>query len=363
MIQKGYKFRIYPNEKQKDLINKTFGCVRFVWNYWTDIFNNQKEGCYKRPKQFRDEFPWMKEVSFSPIRQRERDFKALTKQFFNPRRKKKIGRPQFKNKKGKQSYRLANNKFYIQGNKIRLEKIGFVTIKIDREISENLKLVNATISRDKVGDFYVSITVEQEVIKKAKTGKQVGLDVGLKSFVTQSDGVMVENPKYFRKSQSKVKKVQQHFSRKVKDSKSFNKARIKVAKVYRKIERQRRRFLHNLSNKIVTEFDVIAVENLNVKGMTKNHSMAKSICDASWAEFFRQLEYKSAWYGKEFIAVASPHTSQTCSVCVYMSKENRKTQEDFTCMRCGHHEHADLNAAKFILIKSASVKAEFDERL
>jgi putative transposase len=363
MLQKAYKFRIYPNNTQKVLLAKTFGCCRYAWNSWVDNFKKTEDQVFKTPKDFKSELEWMKEVSSSAIQQKERDFQEFKNQFFNKARKKKLGRPQFKSKRNKQSYRLPNQKFSINDNKIRLEKIGFVKMVADRDIPENVKFVNATISRDTCNDYYVSILVEENIKPKEKTSKEVGIDVGLKSFAVLSDGTVVDNPKHFRENQPELKRVQQHLSRKVRGSNRYRRNKMKVSKFHRKIARQRSYFLHNVTSSIVSNYDVIAVEDLNVSGMVKNHCLAKSIHDASWSEFFRQLSYKCEWYGKELRkADRFEPTSKTCSICGFYYKDLTLKIREWRCPCCNTKHDRDANASTNILKKSAGVEAELQTR-
>lgn len=359
--QKAYKFRIYPNKTQRVLLNKTFGCIRYVWNSWVENFNKAKDAVkvFKTPKEFKAEIEWMSEVSSASIQQKERDFFEFKKQFFSKKRKKSIGRPSFKSRKQRQSYRLPNQKFTVLDNKIRLEKIGRVKTVFDRAIPEDVKFLNVTVSKDLVGDYFVSILVEENIEHKIKDGCEVGVDVGLKEFAILSTEEKFENPKFFRESQSELKKIQQHLSRKVKGSNRRCEVKLKVAKSHRKIDRQRTHFLHNVSSYIVNNFDVIAIEDLNVGGMLKNHKLAKSIQDVSWSTFFKQLEYKSAWYGKELRKVGRfVPTSKTCNRCGYYYQHLTLEIREWICPVCGVKHDRDINAAKNILKLSVGVDAE-----
>jgi putative transposase len=352
MFQKSYKFRIYPNETQKVLLNKTFGCVRFAWNQWVENFNKGKDDVkvFKTVKELRQENEWMKEVSHNSINQKEQDFYQFKNQFFNKNRKQKLGKPKFRSKKDKQSFRLANDRFNIINNKIRLEKIGFVKIILDRIIPKDVKFINCTVSKDKCNDYYVSIIIEETIQSKIKTGKEIGIDVGLKSFCTLSDGTVVDNPKYFCENQAELKQIQQHLSRKVKGSNRYNKCKLRLAKIQRKIARQREFFLHNLSSYLVNYYDIICIEDLNISGMLKNRNLAKSISDVSWFEFFRQLEYKSKWYGKEIRKVNRfEPTSKICSNCGYYYKNLTLDIREWTCPICKMEHDRDINASKNIL--------------
>ena len=231
MIQRAYKFRIYPNKAQMSLLNKTFGATRYAWNQWVENFNKSKELTkeFKTPKQFKQELTWMSEISSAAIQQKEQDFFAFKQQFFSKKRKTKLGRPAFKSRRNKQSYRLPNQKFDIRGSKIRLEKIGLVKTVFDRSIPQNIKFVNCTISKDLVGEYFVSIIVEEQNIFLLKTGKSVGIDLGLKSFAVLSTGWVVDAPEFFRENQSKLTKLQQHLARKDRGSNRYHHTKRQVA--------------------------------------------------------------------------------------------------------------------------------------
>jgi len=324
-----------------------------------DNFNKKVDQVFKTPKIFKEEIEWMKEVSSAALQQKEQDFKEFKNQFFNKARKKKLGRPSFKVKRNKQSYRLPNQKFYIKDNKIRLEKIGFVKMAVDREIHKDVKFINATVSRDTCNDYFVSILVEENIQPKEKTGKEIGIDVGLKSFAVLSDDTVVDNPKFFRENQPELKRIQQHLSRKIKGSNRFCQNKKALSRFHRKIARKRGHFLHNLTSSIINNYDVIAIEDLNISGMVQNHCLAKSIHDASWAEFFRQISYKSTWYGKEIRKVGRfEPTSKTCNVCGFYYKDMTLEVREWECPCCGTKHDRDGNAAKNILKQSAGVEAE-----
>jgi len=357
-MEKAYKFRIYPNKNQKVLINKTFGCIRFAWNQWTEQFNKSKISILETPKQLRDKFEWMKEISYSPVRCKFLDFLQFKKQFFNKNRKKKLGKPNFKSKKNKQSFRLAHDRIKINQeiNKIRLEKIGWVKVIFDRIIPENVKIINATISKDLVEDLYICITVEQNIEQKPKTGKEVGIDVGLTHFAILSNGEKKENPRFFRENQSEIVRIQRHLARKVKGSRRYEESRRKLAKLYRKVVRQRENFIHEFSSYLVNNFDIIAVETLSIQNMLKNHNLAKSIQDVAWNQLFVQLAYKCRWYGKEFRkSDRFEATSKKCSVCGYKNTELTLAVREWTCPICRTKHDRDINGAVNVLNESKLV--------
>lgn len=361
---KAQKYRLIPNNAQKVLLGKTFGCVRFAWNKNVDAFNSFNKETNPNPifltsTEVRNEFEWMKEVSAAAIQQKEIDFKEFKKQRFSNNRKKKIGNPSFKSKHDKQSFRLPNQKFSVEKNQIRLEKIGKVKFIIDRELPIG-KLMSITISKDTIGNYYASILIETEIKQLEKTNKEVGIDVGIKEFLTSSDGQVVSNPKYFRESQSKLKKSQQRLSKKKKGSSRRIKAKLKVAKIHKKISNQREYFLHNVSTQLVKEYDTIVVEDLNVSGMIKNRKLSKSIADASWSKFYSMLDYKCTWYGKTLIKINRfEPTSKKCSSCGWIKNDLSLKDRIFNCEACNLSIDRDLNAS--INIKRVGVNALYNQ--
>jgi len=297
----------------------------------------------------------MKEVSFTAVQQKERDFKEFKKQFFSKTRKKVVNRPKFKSRYGKQSFKLCNtDRFSILTDRIRIEKMGWINFTQHQSLPEVHKLISVTISKDSLGDYYVSILVETDIKQFEKTGKSIGIDVGIKEFATLSDGTVIHNPKYFRENQSKLKRSQQHLSRKKKGSIRHKKQKLKVAKIHKKIQRQRELFLYTTSLNIVKNYDVICIEDLNVSGMVKNRKLAKSISDAGFSTFFRILKYKSEWYGKELVQTGRfEPTSKTCSNCGNVKKELKLSERTYHCEVCKHSQDRDLNAA--INIKALGV--------
>ena len=359
---KAYKYRLNPNIKQSVALNKTFGCVRYFWNHQVEAFNSYDKEAnplanFKTSTEVRKENQWMKEVSAAAIQQKEIDFKIFKKQYFNKSRKKRIGKPSFKKPNDNQSFRLPNQKFTIEAGRIRLEKIGKVKFIEDRPLPNNCKLMSITVSKDHCGNYYGSILVETNIKQFEKTTKTIGIDVGIKEFATLSNGLVINNPKYFRESQAKLAKVQRMFSRKKKGSSRYKKAKLKIARVHKKIANQRSYFLHNVSTRIVKDYDVICIEDLNVAGIVKNRSLSKSISDASFSKLFSMLEYKSKWYGKELVKIPRfAPSSKTCSNCGSVKKELTLSQRTFRCDSCGFEMDRDLNAS--INIESIGVEMQ-----
>ena len=364
MHLKAFKFRLYPTSDQENLLNKTFGCVRFVWNQLTENFNSWNPITNPKPEPLNEkllkdnpEFEWLNEVSAATLQQKRIDFDETKKQFFNRNRKTKIGRPKFKSRKNRQSFRLPNQKFKLDQEQslIRLEKIGHVKIVLDRMIPDCANYRSVTISKDPSGKFYVSILVQININPKPLTGKMVGIDLGLKDLFILSDGSKIDNPKWFHENQMKLKKAQQHLSRKQPRSNRRNKQRIKVAKVHEKIKFQRNHFLHEVSTNLVTNYDVICVEDLNVSGMMKNHKLAKAIQNASWSSFVSMLDYKCNWYGKTLVKIDRWYpSSKTCSSCGSKVESMSLDVREWTCPDCGIHHDRDINAARNILQKGFS---------
>ena len=345
---KAYKYRIYPNKIQQEKLAKTFGCVRFLWNKNVETFNSRGE--HKTSAELRQEFDFLREVSAAAIQQKEMDFKAYKSQRFSKTRKKKISNPSFKSRKDKQSFRLPNQKFKVLGNKVQLEKIGKVSIKIDRMFSG--KCMSVTVSMDTCGDYFASILVDEDVSQKPKTNCSVGIDVGLKQLITTSDGLQIDR---LRDNQAKLKHIQQRLSRKKKGSVRFKKLKLRLAKIHRKQARRREWLLHNISAHLVESYDVIAVEDLNIAGMMKNHKLAGTIADASWSEFIRQLDYKCQFYGKELVKINRWFpSSKTCSCCGAIKEDLKLSDRIYSC-DCGLSIDRDLNAS--LNIKAVGVDA------
>lgn len=348
-----YKYRLYPNKTQQTLLNKTMGCVRYFWNQQVATFNSYDKETNPKPEfktstELRNEVEWMKDVSAAAIQQKEIDFKEYRKQLFSKNRKKKLGFPAFKKKSNRQSFRLPNQKFSVIGNKIRLEKIGKVSMVIDRELPIG-KLMSVTISRNPSGQYFAAILIETKINYKPKTNREVGIDLGIKTFSTQSDGVEISNPKFLSKSQTKLNRLQKYLSKKQKGSNRRNKCRLKIAKVHQKITNQRDWFLHNYSTRLINDYDRIYIEDLNVSGMLKNHCLAGAISDACWSKLVSMLTYKAEWYGKDVIKVGRFYASSKTCECGVKNDNLKLSDRVWVCESCGTTNQRDLLAANNIL--------------
>lgn len=352
-VLKSYKYRIYPTAEQEIMLAKTFGCVRFYWNNLVDTFNSysteNKTLSFKTSTDLRREFEWMSEISAVALQQKAKDFDNTRKQYFSKSRKSKIGKMSFKKKGGNQSFRLNNQAFRLINNRIHLQKIGRVKISIHRELPTDCKLLSVTISKNPSGKFFASINFETEKIFKPKTGKDVGLDLGIKTFSTQSDGIEISNPKYLSKNQAKLKRLRQYFARKEKGSNRREKCRLKIAKLHQKIVNQRDWFLHNYSTQLINDYDTIFIEDLAVSDMLKTKSLAKNISDVSWSKFVGMLEYKAKWHGKKVHKVDRFYaSSKTCS-CGVKNTELKLSDREWVCQSCGTIHDRDKLAAQNIL--------------
>jgi len=352
---KSYKYKLNPNKEQIVLLNKHFGSIRFVYNH----FLNERKLEYETNKNTLnyydnarsltelkklDEYQWLNEINSQSLQQSLKNLETAYKNFF----KFKKGFPNFKSKHDKNSFTVPQS-VKLEKGKLSIPKFKEpINIILHRKFTGIIK--QCTISKTPTNEYFVSILVETTHTQLPKTGKTIGVDLGIKDFAITSDGYKYKNNRYTKTYQKELKLNQRHLSRKIKNSNSYNKQKLKVAKIHKKITNSRVDNLHKISTDLVKNYDIIALENLNIKGMVKNHKLAKHITDASWGSFVQMLIYKAEWNDKKIVQIDRFFpSSKTCNCCGYINQNIKLDIREWTCPSCHTVLDRDINASKNIL--------------
>ena len=352
-MNKAYKFRIYPNEEQKILFAKTFGCVRFIYNKMLEdkieYYNQTKEKLNNTPAQYKTEFEWLKEADSLALSNAQMNLQKAYNNFFsNP---KKYGFPKFKSKhRSQKSYTTNNQKgsVKIENGYIQLPKTGLVKIKQHRNIPDDYKIKSVTISQNAGGKYFASVLFEyEEEIAEKELESFIGLDFSMHELYVDSNGNCPEFPRYYRLSEKKLKKEQRKLSKMVKGSINREKQRVRVAKLHEKVANQRKDFLHKQSRQIANAYDCVCIENLNMQAMAQSLNFGKSVSDNGWGMFTAFLKYKLEELGKRLVKIDKFFaSSQICSACGYKNSETKDLSvREWICPCCQTHHNRDINAA------------------
>ena len=351
IIKYTYKFRLEPTDEQKTLLNKHFGSVRWSYNYFLnqrkeEYLNNKKSITYNQQSKFltelktNDETEWLKEVNSQSLQYSLKCLDQAYQNFFN----KRTQFPKFKSKRNKNSFTCPqfvkndDNLLFIPKFQDGIEMI------MERKIKGTIK--KATITKTPTGKYFVSILTEMEYTPVGKTGLSVGIDLGIKDFLVLSNGTKIKNHRFLKHYERSLKLNQQSLSRKTSKSVRYEKQRIKVARIYEKITNSRMDLIHKTTNSLIKQFDTIYLEDLNIKGMMKNHKLSKAISDVCWSKFIDTLEYKSGWNDKSVVHIDRFFpSSKTCSKCGWINNNLTLKDREWTCPKCGEKHDRDFNAA------------------
>jgi putative transposase len=364
--KKVFKYRFYPTQEQKRILAKTFGCVRYVYNWAlrtrTDLYYQQSERWYYAQMSTaltllkkQDDHAWLTEVSSVPTQQALRHLDKAFIHFFEGR----AAYPTFKKKHNDQSAEYTRSAFKWDGKELTLAKMDEpLAVVWSRPLPEGCNPTTVTVTKDEANRYCVSLVVEQDIKHLPVTNKMVGLDLGIKSMVITSDGHSHGNLKFFAKDERKLAKAQRRHAKKQKGSKNRGKARLKVARIHKRIADRRRDYQHKLSTQIIRENQVVCVESLQVKNMLKNHHLAKAISDVGWGEFVRQLAYKATWYGRVLVKIDKFYpSSKRCHHCGHILDSLDLVIRFWQCPECHTSHDRDINAAKNILAAGLAVAA------
>ncbi|MFE9323377.1 RNA-guided endonuclease InsQ/TnpB family protein [Nocardia sp. NPDC052278] len=367
LVKRAYKYRFYPSERQERELVRTFGCVRLVYNKalearTTAWFTEQRRVNYNETSAMltawkkTDGLEFLGEVSSVPLQQALRHLQRAFAGFFDKRAK----YPRFKSrKKSRSAAEFTRSAFTFRDGELTLAKMAEpLNIVWSRPLPEGAQPSTVTVSRDSAGRWFVSVLTETVVAHHPPTDSVVGVDAGITSLLALSTGEKITNPKHLRREQAQLGKAQRALARKANGSCNRDKARRKVARIHARITDRRRDYLHKLSARLVRENQTIVIEDLNVAGMRRNHSLARAISDASWSELRSMLEYKAAWYGREVIVVDRWFpSSKVCSACGSLHDTMGLDVREWVCRCCGAIHDRDVNAARNILAAGLAVSA------
>lgn len=351
---KAYKYRIYPNKLQRQALSQTFGCVRYVYNWALE----KKQSAYKENgesipiSQLSKELTflrhqkdtiWLNGVSRIPLTEALRNLNRAYTNFF----KRRGGKPKFKSKYARQSAYYRHNDIKITGRGIKFQKIdGDIKVRWHRPLPEDCEIRSAVVSKDKMGRYFVSISIIETIAQLEPIKTKIGIDLGLTHFAITSNGNKTINLRIFESLEKKLRRAQRVFARRKKGSKNRAKAKLRVDKIYAKIVDKRRDFQHKLSKMLIDENQAIGVEKLRIQNMMKNKRLAKAIGDVSWGEFIRMLEYKGKWYGRDVVPLDTFFpSSKTCSTCGHKVDDMPLSIRQWTCPECYTKHYRDINAA------------------
>ena len=371
-MYKAYKFRLYPDDNQKMLINKTFGCTRFIYNHF---LNKCKEEGYKKAydmckelKELELDYPFLKEVDSTALRCSIFNLEDSYKNYFS----KRSGYPSFKSKFSKQSYRTncitssyknkkySNIRIDLKEKMIKIPKLGLVKIRGYRNLDKLTdRIINITVEKEKTNKYYVSVITESkdEIKEKVTPTSIVGIDLGIKDLVVTSDGEKYPNPKEINKREKRLKRMQRKLSRQVKGSNNYNKTKEKIARIHSKIKNSRKHNIINIVNKIVKEHDIIVSEKLNIKKMSSNHKLAKNILDASFNKICELIKWKAKVLGKYYYQVDTYYpSSKLCNHCGSKTDVTNKLNiRNWECTDCGNKNDRDINASINIMFEGLRI--------
>ena len=351
---KSYKYRLNLNQKQIEFFEKCFGCTRFIYNWGLELtINAYKKGinlgwmdiCKNITKlKWNKKYKWLKDVPCSSLQCSIHNMDNAFTKFY----KKQCKFPKFKSKKHRQSFQCIGNILVnFENHKIRFPKIGWINFYKNKEFVGKIKTV--TISKSSTNKYYISICVEDNVQIPTKypinPNTTVGIDVGIKDFAVLSNGDIYSNPKYFEKTEKRLKILQKRYSKKQTGSKRQDRARLALAKLHEKIKNQRVNYIHKITSKIISENQTIIIEDLDIINLVKNNKLSKYIYSASWSEFFRQLQYKAEWNGVNIVRINRFEPSSKMCLCGFINQDLSLSQRDWICPNCGRHNDRDLLAA------------------